>query len=87
MIEFIILACLILLNGLLVMSELALISAKKNRLEGSAAKGDRKSKAVLDAEGKSGCISVNYSDLYYPYFNFNRCLFRRKIWRIFKAIY
>ncbi|MEP6949932.1 MAG: hemolysin family protein [Ginsengibacter sp.] len=48
MIEFIILACLILLNGLLVMSELALISAKKNRLESSAAKGDRKSKAVLE---------------------------------------
>jgi putative hemolysin len=48
MIEFIILACLILLNGLLVMSELALISAKKNRLEGSAAKGDRRSKAVLE---------------------------------------
>ena len=48
MIEFIILACLILLNGLLVMSELALISAKKNRLEGSAAKGDPKSKAVLE---------------------------------------
>jgi putative hemolysin len=48
MIEFVILACLILLNGLLVMSELALISAKKNRLEGSAAKGDKKSKAVLE---------------------------------------
>jgi len=48
MIELIILAFLILLNGLLVMSELALISAKKNRLEGSAAKGDRKSKAVLE---------------------------------------
>jgi putative hemolysin len=48
MIEFLILACLILLNGLLVMSELALISAKKNRLESSAAKGDRKSKAVLE---------------------------------------
>ena len=48
MIEFVILACLILLNGLLVMSELALISAKKNRLEGSAAKGDRKSKTVLE---------------------------------------
>lgn len=46
--EFIILACLILLNGLLVMSELALISAKKNRLEGSAAKGDKKSKTVLE---------------------------------------
>jgi putative hemolysin len=51
MVEFIILACLILVNGLLVMSELALISAKKNRLEGSAAKGDRKSKAVLELKG------------------------------------
>jgi len=39
MLEVVILACLILLNGLLVMSELALISAKKNRLEGSAAIG------------------------------------------------
>ncbi|MEP6928348.1 MAG: hemolysin family protein [Ginsengibacter sp.] len=48
MIEVIILACLILLNGMLVMSELALISAKKNRLEGSAAKGDKKSKTVLE---------------------------------------
>jgi putative hemolysin len=48
MIEFIILALLILLNGLLVMSELALISAKKNRLEASAAKGDRNAKTVLE---------------------------------------
>jgi len=47
MIQIIILACLILLNGLLVMSELALISAKKNRLEGSAAKGDKNSKTAL----------------------------------------
>ena len=48
MFEIIILACLILLNGLFVMSELALISAKKNRLEGGAAKGDRKSKTALE---------------------------------------
>ena len=48
MVEIIILFFLILLNGLLVMSEMALVSAKKNRLEGSAAKGDIKSKTVLE---------------------------------------
>ncbi len=48
MIQIIILTCLILLNGMLVMSELALLSAKKTRLEGSAAKGDKKSKAALE---------------------------------------
>ena len=30
------------------MSEMALVSAKKNRLEGSAARGDAKSKAVIE---------------------------------------
>lgn len=47
MTELIILLCLILINGLLVMSEIALISAKKGRLEGSAAKGDDKAKTAL----------------------------------------
>ena len=40
MIEIVILVVLILFNGLLVMAELALISAKKSRLEMAAAKGD-----------------------------------------------
>jgi putative hemolysin len=47
MIELIILFFLILLNALFVMSEMALVSAKKNRLEASAAKGDVKSKTAL----------------------------------------
>ncbi len=48
MIEFFILFLLILINALLVMSELALLSAKKNRLEGSAARGESNSKTVLE---------------------------------------
>ena len=38
---------LIFLNGFIVLCETALIAAKKNRLEGSAARGDTKSKTVL----------------------------------------
>ncbi len=48
MTEFLILAGLILLNSLFVMSELALLSAKKSRLESSANRGDAKSKTVLE---------------------------------------
>lgn len=48
MIELIILFFLILINALFVMSEMALVSAKKNRLEASAAKGDIRSKAALE---------------------------------------
>lgn len=47
MTELIILLCLILINGLLVMSEIALISAKKTRLEGNASRGDEKAKTAL----------------------------------------
>ncbi len=47
MFEFIILFFLILLNALFVMSEMALVSSKKNRLEASAAKGDARSKTAL----------------------------------------
>jgi magnesium and cobalt exporter, CNNM family len=48
MLEFIILFFLILLNALFVMSEMALVSAKKNRLEAGAAKGDARSKTALE---------------------------------------
>ncbi|HEV8285219.1 MAG TPA: hemolysin family protein [Chitinophagaceae bacterium] len=46
--DIVILLCLILLNGLFVMSEIALVSARKPRLESQAEKGDRKAKAALD---------------------------------------
>jgi putative hemolysin len=48
MVEFIILFILILLNAFIVLCETALIAAKKSRLEGSASKGDLKSRAALD---------------------------------------
>lgn len=48
MTEIIILACLIIANGLFTMSEIALVSARKSRLESQAAKGDEKAKAALE---------------------------------------
>ncbi|MEO8769827.1 MAG: hemolysin family protein [Ferruginibacter sp.] len=46
--EIFILLLLIFLNGLFVMSEIALVSARKGRLEAMANKGDEKAKAALD---------------------------------------
>lgn len=48
MFELFILAALILFNGLLVMTEIALVSARKARLEAMAKKGDAKAKVALD---------------------------------------
>jgi putative hemolysin len=48
MIEVIILGLLIILNGLFVMSEISLVSARKSRLEHMADKGDEHAKAALD---------------------------------------
>jgi putative hemolysin len=45
--EILILAGLIILNGLFVMSEIALVSARKARLEMMAEKGDKKAEAAL----------------------------------------
>jgi len=47
MVELIILFFLILLNAFIVMCEMALVSAKKSRLETFAAKGDKKSEIAL----------------------------------------
>ena len=46
--DIIILLFLILINGLFVMSEIALVSARKPRLESQADKGDRKARSALD---------------------------------------
>src|SRR3954468_8095637 len=46
--EIFILLLLIFLNALFVMSEIALVSARKGRLEAMANKGDEKAKAALD---------------------------------------
>jgi putative hemolysin len=48
MTEIFILLVLILVNALFVMSEIALVSARKGRLEGLSNKGDFKAKAALD---------------------------------------
>ncbi len=46
--DFFILMLLIFVNALFVMSEIALVSARKSRLETLANKGDAKAKAALD---------------------------------------
>jgi Mg2+/Co2+ transporter CorB len=46
--ELLIILFLILLNGVFSMSEIALISARKNRLETAAKKGNKNAKAALD---------------------------------------
>lgn len=48
MTEILILLVLIVLNGLFVASEIALVSARKGRLESMANKGDAKAKAALE---------------------------------------
>ncbi|MEO7489258.1 MAG: hemolysin family protein, partial [Ferruginibacter sp.] len=48
MTEIFILLALIIVNGLFVMSEIALVSARKGRLESLGNKGDQKAKAALD---------------------------------------
>lgn len=48
MTEIFILVFLIFLNGLFVMSEIALVSARKGRLESQANKGDEKARAALE---------------------------------------
>src|SRR5450755_16321 len=47
MFSFLILFCLIFLNGLFVMAEIALVYARKSRLEDMSSKGDAKAKAAL----------------------------------------
>lgn len=46
--DILILISLILINGLFVMSEIALVSARKGRLESMSNKGDERAKAALD---------------------------------------
>lgn len=50
--ELIIIACLILLNGLFAMSEIALISARKSKLENEAKQGSQLAQAALNLSEK-----------------------------------
>ncbi|MBS1729378.1 MAG: HlyC/CorC family transporter [Bacteroidetes bacterium] len=52
MTEIFIIICLIILNGLFAMAEIALVSARKARLEAQANKGDRRAKEALQLSNK-----------------------------------
>jgi putative hemolysin len=47
-IETIIILCLIVINGVFAMAEMAIVSSRKSRLEQRALDGDRRSRAALD---------------------------------------
>lgn len=53
-VEILIVACLILLNGVLAMSEMAMVSSRKARLEQMAANGNRGAKAALETIADPG---------------------------------
>ncbi len=58
-IEIIILFCLFLVNGLFVMTEIAMVSSRRSRLELDAKAGQKGAKAVLDQLGKpAGVLST-----------------------------
>ncbi|CAN5226135.1 hemolysin family protein [soil metagenome] len=63
MTDVFILILLILFNGLLVMAELALVSARRSRLEMSAAKGDKKAKTALELQ-ESPDIFLSTTQIY-----------------------
>ncbi|MCB0781182.1 MAG: DUF21 domain-containing protein, partial [Flavobacteriales bacterium] len=52
--EFLILLLLMLLNGVFAMSEIALVSARKRRLEADAQRGDARAKAALHLANDPG---------------------------------
>jgi putative hemolysin len=58
MVDIFILLFLIILNGLFVLAEIALVSSRKARLEGMSEKGNKKAKAALDL--------ANHPDVFLP---------------------
>ena len=60
MTEVFILLALIIVNGLFVMSEIALVSARKGRLESLGNKGDLKARAALN-------LAANPEKFYLPH--------------------
>ena len=68
--EILIILGLILLNGLFSMAEIALVSARKARLELQANKGDKRAKEALDLAEDRGSFSALLKELNIPYPHF-----------------
>ena len=80
MIDVFILLALIFLNGLFVMSEIALVSARKSRLENMASKGDAPSRVALDlANNPDLFLSAAQIGITFDC-HLNGCIFRRTVW-------
>jgi putative hemolysin len=63
--DFFILGALIFLNGLFSMSEIALVSARKGRLESLSDKGDKKAQLALKLSA-SRTFFIGRANRYYP---------------------
>ncbi len=74
--DIIILGFLILLNGLFSMSEIALVSARKARLESQADRGDKRAKLALEMSSHPELFFIVCSNRYYAYRYRNRRLLR-----------
>lgn len=64
-IEILVLFLLILLNGIFSMSEIALVSAKKFKLENLATKGSANAKKVIPPAQKTKHIFIHRTDWHY----------------------
>ena len=76
--EIFILLALILLNGVFSMSEIALVSARKARLESQANKGNSQGERSPGSGQPPRHLFINRTNRYYLNWHFNRYLLRRK---------
>ena len=58
------------------MSEIALVSARKSRLESQAEKGDKEAEEALELSNNPEKFLISRSDRHYTDRYFDRCLFR-----------
>jgi len=76
--ELLILFFLILLNGFFSMAEIALVSARKARLEGQSNKGDNRAKQALRLANKPESFFINCTDRHHHHRHLYWYLFRGK---------
>ncbi len=76
--EVVIILVLILLNGIFSMAEIALVSARKVRLENAAKQGDDKARAALKLSNNP-TLFVHRTNRDYADRHFDRFVFRRTI--------
>ena len=77
--EIFIIFLLLIANGLFSMSEIALVTARKSRLQELADKNSARARAALDLANKPNQFPVHSADRDYASGNFGRCFRRRRL--------